>query len=128
MKRGAVIVISLGAFAAGIAVGVFVAWRVNESSSAHALATAGAAGAGVKVFVLEHVRLGNGTRAASLLETSLDSDLVTIGLTPQSATDPTIRGIVRRVAQYRTDNPHKSGDAIVDDAVSAVLFPSGSQK
>jgi hypothetical protein len=124
MKRVGVIAIGVGALAAGVVMGFVAASRMQVSESVRAIATAAAAGAGTKVFVLEQLRSGNDTRAISMLETSLDSDLVTIGLVPESATEATIGGVVRRVARYRTDNPYRSGDPVVDNAVSAVLSPT----
>ena len=120
MRKVVAAAVLLAIFAIGLGAGVIYGSRRAADRASQASAIAAAASAGGKVVALERLRSGDVARTISLLETTLDSDLVTIGLT-QGLNDPTVRGVVERVARYREDNPHKSGDAVVDEAVGDLL-------
>ena len=121
MTNTRIVLICSGVFIAGVAVGGGVIWAMTERATAQAIANDAAAGVGGKVLVLKALRGGDASKASAMLESMLDSDLVTLGLVPDATINPPMKRAIARAADYRTEHPYKSGDPIVDPAVSDVL-------
>ena len=96
-------------------------WVMTERATAQAIANDAAAGVGGKVPVLKALRDGDMSKASAMLESMLDSDLVTLGLVPEATISPPMKRAIARASDYRAEHPYKSGDPVVDPAVSEVL-------
>jgi hypothetical protein len=94
---------------------------MTSAKATQALAHSATAGVGTNTRILSAVRQGNTAEAALLLETSLDSDLVVLGLLPDTVLDPATKRAIARAAAYRAQYPHKSGEPIVAEAVARIL-------
>jgi len=111
------VVLVIGLLAGGSA----VAWFYGHFLLSQSLASSAAAGVGNKVVILKSLKAGESNKVAVLLETELDGDLVILGLVPESTIDDRMSRAIARAADYRTAYPYKSGDPVVDSAVSDVL-------
>ena len=121
MTNTRVLLICSGAFIAGVAVGGGAIWAMTERATAQAIANDAAAGVGGKVLVLKSLRDGDAPKASEMLESMLDSDLVTLGLVPEATINPPMVRAIARAADYRSGHPYNSGDPVVDSAVSDIL-------
>jgi len=111
-----------GVFAVGAVVGGGVAWMKTSLSTEQAIAYSAAAGIGGKLFVLEALRGGDTSKASAMLESMLDSDLVALNLVPDTTINPPMKRVIGRAADYRVRYPYKSGDPVIDSAVSDILL------
>ena len=121
MTNTRVVLICTAVFVAGVAVGAAAIWVMTERATAQAIANDAAAGVGGKVPVLKALRDGDALKASAMLESLLDSDLVTLSLVPETTINPTMKRAIARAADYRAEHPYKSGDPVVDPAISDVL-------
>ena len=115
------VLVCSGVFAVGAAIGGGAIWMMTAHSSEQAIAYDAAAGVGGKIFVLEALRGGDTSKASAMLESMLDSDLVALDLVPETTINPPMRRVIGRAADYRTRYPYKSGDPVVESAVSDIL-------
>jgi Flp pilus assembly protein CpaB len=121
MKTAHILLACVVVFVLGATAGATVAWRMKSAETVNAIAQSAAAGVGTKTYVLSAVRKGDMPEATALLETSLDSDLVTLGLVPDSVLDSATKRAIARAAAYRAMYPYKSGEPLVAEAVARVL-------
>lgn len=83
--------------------------------------SAATSGAVVKVTVLSALRSGEAEKAAHLLESLLDGDIVTLGTLRRSSRDANLERAVEMAAVYRRKYPYQSGALEVDKAVKDIL-------
>jgi Flp pilus assembly protein CpaB len=121
MKTVRIVLLCVAVLALGAAAGASVVWRMTSTEATQAIASAAAAGVGTKTYILNAVRNGETVKAAQMLETSLDSDLVTLGVVPDTMLDPATKRAIARAAAYRAKYPYKSGEPIVAEAVARIL-------
>jgi hypothetical protein len=122
MTRGRIAIVCSIVLVIGLlAGGSVVAWFYSHFLLTQSLATSAAAGVGSKVAILKSLKAAESDKAAVLLETELDGDLVILGLVPESTIDERMSRAIARAADYRAAYPYKSGDRVVDSAVSEVL-------
>ena len=121
MTTTRIVLACCGVFAAGATIGGGAIWMTTSLSTGQAIAYNAAAGIGGKIFVLEALRGGDSSKASAMLESMLDSDLVVLNLVPETTINPPMKRVVGRAADYRVRYPYKSGDPVVDSAVSDIL-------
>jgi len=122
MTRARTVIVFSIALTIGLLVGgSAVAWFYSHFLLAQSLATSAAAGVGNKVAILKSLKAGDSREVSDLLEIELDSDLIVLGLVPESTIDERMSRAIARAAEYRTTSPYKSGDPQVDSAVASVL-------
>jgi len=110
-----VVVVSL------VAGGGSTAWFYGHFVLPQSLATSAAAGVGNKVAILKALKAGDSAKVVALLETELNGNLVVLNLVPPSTIDERMSRAIARAAEYRAAYPYKSGDPVVESAVSDVL-------
>jgi hypothetical protein len=121
MKRAHTVLLCVAVFVLGAAAGGAFVWRITSNDATHAIAQSAAAGVGSTTYILNAVRKNDMAEAVQMLEISLDSNLVTLGLVPDAMLDPATKRSIARAAAYRATYPHKSGEPLVAEAVAKVL-------
>ena len=121
MPRAGLVALSVAAFVVGASVAGAGVWLLTKHSTTDAVAQAASAGLGNKLRVLDALRKGDTNAAIAALEIQLDSDLVVLGLVPESALGPATKRAIGRAATYRIRYPHSSGDATIDSAVKDAM-------
>jgi hypothetical protein len=84
-------------------------------------AEAAAVGILTSVDALTRLRGGDTAGAIAVLEASLHSNITIVGGSDAAASDPNIRKIVARAADYRGKHPYKSSYPELDAQVSDIL-------
>lgn len=97
-------------------------WALGEFIVQPSAISQSSAAASVRVSALTLIRDGKFDDAASLLETMLDGDLISLGAAPKEKIDKQTANVIRRAAEYREKFPRSSGDTRVDEMVSESLF------
>jgi len=131
MSRAKVILLASGTLIVGLAIGAAGgAWFSSQLFGGFGAITA-AAGVSTKVHILEGIRNNDLLRSTEMLESLLDSDLITLDamLSEQSnfAEDSVLRSL-RRAKEYRDKYPRKTEYAEIDQSVNRVLLKAPQPK
>ena len=122
MTRTRIVVLSAGTFIAGvISGGLVVGWFTSQFLLAPSLVNSAALAAMVETVALQSLRAGDGAKAASTLELSLDGNLLTLSALLEHQSDESVRRILQAVAEYRAKNPRASTEQVGGAEMSALL-------
>jgi hypothetical protein len=81
----------------------------------------------MEIEALDRLRRGDVAGAIGILEVSVDANLVILGSAKDVLSDPSVRKILGRAAEYRSRHPRRS-DPAVDAQVSEVLGPHHDER
>ncbi len=108
-------------FCSGIAVGALLVFVLGQRFVEHVAVSELGADIAVSLEALKSIRDGSNERAAELLESTLDGNLVLVGSYAGASDRQEIQRVLSAVRDYRLAFPRKDGDPAVSAEVSRVL-------
>jgi len=131
MSRAKVILLASGTLIVGLAIGAAGGIWFSSTMFGGFGAITAAAGVSTKVHILEGIRSNDLPRSTEMLESLLDSDLITLDamLSEQSynAEDSILRSI-RRAKEYRDKHPRNTEYSEIDQSVNRILLKAPQPK